>query len=176
MENKYEEMRQQIKDKKDQIDALKMDVKELEANIEQYLPGRFADILEKANTLLNKYYIYYNSYCNALYLHYCKNIKEYYDGIGIEYTYIEIAKSDKIIYNESYYVLKDISIEDFDRFKILNEKQMQEIYDRINKTIRREQSIDDLYSFLKDMYNSMDEMVYDAWNSLEYKINNNTKD
>lgn len=48
MENKYEEMRQQIKDKKDQIDALKMDVQELEANIEQYLPGRFADILEKS--------------------------------------------------------------------------------------------------------------------------------
>lgn len=162
--NKYEELHKQIEETRAQIDTLKMNVQELESDIKQYLPGKIDDILEKANSLWGKHYLYfncYNSYFDTFYFHYCKNITlknitSDYNVVNVKYACTEIGASGEIRYRETGTTMVT-SMEDFDGYKILNEKQTNEIYDEINKTIRREQSIDVLYSFLKDMYNSIDE-------------------
>lgn len=63
--------------------------------MEQYRLGRFANILEKANTLVNKYYLDYNSYFDEFYFCYCKNANKVSTGITIEKdnTYYDIAES-----------------------------------------------------------------------------------
>ena len=152
--NRYEELRQQIEDKKDQIDILKMDIQKLEVTMEQYRLGRFANILEKANTLVNKYYLDYNSYFDEFYFCYCKNANKVSTGITIENKFVEIELSNSIRFYEIN-TTSVVSMEFFDKIIILNEKQIEEIYDKINKTIRGEQTVEDLYCDLKNMYNSI---------------------
>ena len=153
--NRYEELRQQIEDKKDQIDFLKMDIQELEADIKRYLPKNFANILEKANTLLNKYYLCYNSYLNLFKICYCTNVTETYNGIDIDYRFVEIATSYDC--NLRYYektIITISSMEYFDKIAILNEERAKEICDKINKIICGEQTVADLFWYLKDLYSA----------------------
>lgn len=153
MENKYEELRQQIADKKDQIDTLKMDIRELEADMERYLPERFADVLERANAFLNKYFLYYNDYCNEFRFCYCKNIRKTHTNIIIEYKRIEIGQSNNIkLYETSTIMIS--SMEYFDSLIILKEEQAKEICDKINKIVCEEESVKDLFGYLKDLYSA----------------------
>lgn len=72
MENKYEELRREIDDKYEQLEALKMNIQQLEEDIKQYSSKKFDAVLEKANALLNKYYLYYNGNCDEFNFCYCK--------------------------------------------------------------------------------------------------------
>lgn len=151
--NRYEELRQQIEDKKDQIDILKMDIQELEADIKSYLSKNFANILEKANTFLNKWYLFYNAYFNSFKFCYCTNVTETYNGMGIDYRFVEITTSYDC--NIRYYeksIITISSMEYFDKIAILNEEEAKEICDKINKIICGEQTIADLFWYLKDLY------------------------
>lgn len=152
--NKYEELQQQIEDKEKQIEILQNDIQELEADMERYRMRRFTNILEKANTLVNKYYLWYDSYFDEFHFCYCKNISEIYDGIEVEYKHIEISSANNIRFYQTY-TTTIASMEFFDRNIFLNEKQTKEIYNEINKTICEEQTVKDLYRYLKDLYNSI---------------------
>ena len=156
MENKCEELQKQIEDKKEQIEILQKDIQELEANIERCLAGRFADILEKANTLLNKYYLYYNSCFDVFEFCYCNNVTKTSDGVNVDYRSVETAARVNIRYYEKN-TITICSIEYFDRIVILNEEQAKEIYNEINKTVRGEQTTGDFCWYLKNMFNSIDE-------------------
>ena len=151
-DNKCEELQQQIEDKEKQIEVLQNDIQKLEAIIEQHR-GRFANILEKANTLVNKYYLDYNSYFDEFYFCYCKNANKVSTGITIENKFVEIELSNSIRFYEIN-TTSVVSMEFFDKIIILNEKQIEEIYDKINKTIRGEQTVEDLYCDLKELYNA----------------------
>lgn len=153
--NKYEELRQQIEDKKDQIDILKMDIQELEADIKSYIPKNFANILEKANTFLNKWYLFYDAYFNSFEFCYCTNVTETYNGIDIDYRFVEITTSYDC--NIRYYKKSIITISSmkyFDKIAILNEEEVKEICNKINKIIRGEQTVEDLFGYLKELYNA----------------------
>lgn len=152
-DNKCEELQQQIEDKKKQIEVLQNDIQKLEATMEQYRE-RFANILEKANTLVDKYYLDYNSYFDEFYFCYCKNANKVSTGITIENKFVEIGLSNSIRFYEIN-TTSVVSMEFFDKIIILNERQIEEIYDKINKTIRGEQTVEDLYYDLKNMYNSI---------------------
>lgn len=121
MENKCEELQQQIENKKEQIEVLQNDIQELEVTIERHQTERFTDILEKANALLNKYYLYYNDYCNAFRFCYCKNIRENPTNIVIEYKRIEISRSNSIRFYEIVAIMIS-SMEYFDNLIILKEE------------------------------------------------------
>ena len=150
-DNKYEELQQQIEDKEKQIEVLQNDIQKLEATMEQYRLGRFANILEKANTLVNKYYLDYNSYFDEFYFCYCKNANKVSTGITIENKFVEIELSNSIRFYEIN-TTSVVSMEFFNKIIILNEKQIEKIYDKINKTIRGEQTVEDLFGYLKDLY------------------------
>lgn len=154
MENKCEELRQQIEDKKEQIETLQTDIQELKKAIKQYRTERFIAILEKANTLGNKYYLGYSSYFNEVHFCYCKNISESHNGgIRIEYKRIEIGQSNSIRFYETS-TTTIASMEFFDGIVILNKEQAKEIYNEINKTICEEQTVKDLYRYLKELYSA----------------------
>lgn len=154
MENKYEELQQQIENKEKQIEILQNDIQELETTMELYQTERFTAILEKANTLGNKYYLDYNSCFNEIYFCYCKNANKVSTGVTIENKCVEISQSNSIRFYETY--TKDISsMEFFDRKVFLYEKQIKEIYNEINKTICGEQSVAYLYRYLKYLYHSI---------------------
>ena len=151
-DNKCEELQQQIEDKEKQIEVLQNDIQKLEVIMEQHR-GRFANILEKANTLVNKYYLDYNSYFDEFYFCYCKNANKVSTGITIENKFVEIELSNSIRFYEIN-TTSVVSMEFFDKIIILNERQIEEIYDKINKTIRGEQTVEDLFGYLKKLYNA----------------------
>ena len=153
MEDKCEELQQQIEDKEKQIEVLQNDIQKLEATMEQYRLGRFANILEKANTLVSKFYLGYSSCFDEFYFCYCKNANKVSTGITIENKYVEIDPSNSIRFYEIG-TITITSIEFFNNIIILNEKQVKEIYNEINKTIRGEQTVEDLYRYLKELYSS----------------------
>ena len=150
-DNKCEELRQQIEDKKEQIETLQKDIQKLEADIKHYLEKKIGNILEKATALLNKYYFCYDSFFNEFYFCYCKNISESRNGIGIEYKRIEIGKTNNIGLSETSSTTISF-IEYFDKLVILNEEQAKEICNKINKIVCGEESVKDLFGYLKDLY------------------------
>lgn len=153
MENKCEELQQQIENKKEQIEVLQNDIQELEVTIERHQTERFTDILEKANALLNKYYLYYNDYCNAFRFCYCKNIRENPTNIVIEYKRIEISRSNSIRFYETVAIMIS-SMEYFDNLIILKEEQAKEICGKINKIVHGEETVENLFGYLKNMYST----------------------
>lgn len=155
MENeKCEELRQEIENKEKQIEILQNDIQEFEAIMKQYQTERFTAILKKANTLLNKYYLDYNSCFDKFYFCYCKNASKVSTCVTIEYKCIEIGKSNGIRFYETD-TAEIASMEFFDRKVFLYEKQIKEIYNEINKTICGEQTVAGLYRYLKYLYNSI---------------------
>lgn len=154
MENKYEELRRQIEDKEKQIEILQNDIQELETTMELYQTERFTAILEKANILVNKYYLYYSSYFDEFYFCYCKNANKVSTGVTIENKCVEIGQSNSIRFYETR-TEEFASMEFFDRKVFLYEKQIKEIYNEINKTICGEQTVAGLYRYLKYLYNSI---------------------
>lgn len=157
MENKYEKLRREIDDKYEQLEALQMNIRELEEDIKQYSQKKFDAVLEKANAFLNKYYLYYNCNCDEFNFCYCKKVTKTYSGV-------EIELASRTVVNKRYNMMlyyenpKEITITSPDNYLMyaiqLSEEQAKEAQDEINKTSSRERSVRDLHSFLRDMYNT----------------------
>ena len=157
MEDKLDNLRQQIKDKKKQIEILQGDIQELEMDIERSLPERFAGILKKANTLLGRYYLYYNDSFNEFNFCYCKKVTKIDNGVEIELGSRIIVNEcfNMMVYYENPNVLSITPENNYLNYAIqLNGEQAYQVQDEINKTSSREQSVKDLHSFLRDMYNT----------------------
>ena len=152
-DNKCEELQQQIEDKENQIEVLQNDIQKLEAAVERSRLGRFADLLEEASTLVSKFYLGYSSCFDEFYFCYCKNANKVSTGITIENKNVEIDTSNSIRFYEIG-TITITSIEFFNNIIILNEKQVKENYNEINKTICGEQTVKDLYRYLKELYSA----------------------
>lgn len=154
--NKYEELRREIDDKYEQLEALKMSIQQLEENIKQYSSKKFDAILEKASALLNKYYLYYNGNCDEFNFCYCKKITKTYDGVEIELASRTVVNKrfNMMLYYENPKAITITSEDNYLKSAIsLNGKQAYDVSVAIDKTIFREQTVKDLHSFLKDIYN-----------------------
>lgn len=154
MENKYEELRREIDDKYEQLEALQMNIRELEEDIKQYSQKKFDAVLEKASAFLNKYYLYYSDKCDEYNFCYCKKITKTYNGVEIELASRTVVNKrfNMMLYYENPKAIIINSEDNYFRYAIqLNGEQAFQVQDEINKTSSREQSVKDLHSFLKDM-------------------------
>ena len=157
MENKYEELRREINDKYEQLEALQMNIQELEEDIKQYSQKKFDAVLEKANAFLNKYYLYYNGNCDEFNFCYCKKITKTYDGVEIELASRTVVNKrfNMMLYYENPKAVTITSENNYLNYATqLNGEQAYQVQDEINKTSSRERSVRDLHSFLRDMYNT----------------------
>lgn len=152
MENKYEELRREIDDKYEQ----------LEADMEQYSAKNLDTVLEEANNLLNTYYLYYytDDNCDEFNFCYCKKVTKTCSGVEIELGSRTVINGyfNMVLYYENPKAITITSTGNYLRSAIpLDGKQAYDVCVAINKTICRELSVKDLHSFLKDMYNSIGE-------------------
>lgn len=159
MENKYEELRREIDDKYEQLEVLQMDIQQLEEDIEQYSAKNLDAILEKANNLLNKYYLYYytDNNCDEFNFCYCKKVAKTCSGVEIELDSRTVVNKrfNMMLYYENPKAIIINSEDNYFRYAIqLNGEQAYQVQDEINKTMSRERSVRDLHSFLRDMYNT----------------------
>lgn len=157
MENKYEELRREIDDKYEQLEALQMNIQELEEDIEQYSQKKFDAVLEKANAFLNKYYLYYNSDCDEFNFCYCKKITKTYDGVEIELASRTVVNKrfNMMLYYENPKAVTITSTDHYLNYATqLNGEQAYQVQNEIDKTSSRERTVKDLHSFLRDMYNT----------------------
>lgn len=162
MENKYEELRREIDDKYEQLEALQMDIQQLEADMEQYSAKNLDTVLEEANNLLNTYYLYYytDDNCDEFNFCYCKKVTKTCSGVEIELGSRTVINGyfNMVLYYENPKAITITSTGNYLRSAIpLDGKQAYDVCVAINKTICRELSVKDLHSFLKDMYNSIGE-------------------
>ena len=163
-DNKCEELRKQIEDKKGTDWNLTERYPETRSRYKTlFRKKKIGNILEKATALLNKYYFWYDSFFNEFYFCYCKNISESRNGIGIEYKRIEIGKTNNIGLSETSSTTISF-IEYFDKLFILNEEQAKEICNKINKIVCGEESVKDLFGYLKDLYIANKETLWEKLN------------
>lgn len=159
--NKYEELRHEIDKKYDALEALQIEIQQLEEDMEQYSAKNLDAVLEEANNLLNKYYLYYytDDNCDEFNFCYCKKVAKTCSGVEIELGSRTVINGyfNMVLYYENPKAIIITSTGNYLRSAIpLDGKQAYDVCVAINKTICRELSVKDLHSFLKDMYNSID--------------------
>lgn len=150
---KIETLLIQIDDKKEQIEKLNSEIESLKNNVELLKSEQYCKMLEKANNLLNKYYLYFIPQLEAFYFCYCNNVLESQCGAEVSYFDFVIKRnSGTISYDEDETSM--IMYESyFDNVLVLNSEQAKMIQDKINKaTIHHKQTIKDLYDDLYEFF------------------------
>lgn len=150
---KIETLLIQIDDKKEQIEKLNSEIESLKNNVELLKSEQYCKMLEKANNLLNKYYLYFIPQFEVFYFCYCNNVLENQCCAEVSYFDFVIKRnSGTISYDEDETSM--IMYESyFDNVLVLNSEQAKMIQDKINKaTIHHKQTIKDLYDDLYEFF------------------------
>lgn len=150
-----DKLNEQIQNKKEKIESLQYELIQLENKAERYKTGEFGDILEKANSILKNYYLKFISTTGDLYVGYCYDAVEKYDGVEIIYKDTRISLHDDFIYYSDKNTYKVINKGYFDCIIPITNEDAKEIQNEIDKTIHGEKTIKELYKYLKNLYRNI---------------------
>lgn len=154
VKKKFDELYDQIKEKKIQMEKLGIEIKTLEESLEFLKSGEYDEVFKKANEMLNRYYLYYFPNDYIFLFGYCDNVAETSCGVEITRSGFTIGKiGDRISYDEKYtFIITYDSY--FDNVFVLDGQQSKIIQDEIDRTIHREQTTKDLYNYIENFYNT----------------------